>query len=276
MRYVFATLSSDPSAIEVLYRRARAALHGLEVERSVFEAPARRALAAASSDEIHAEDLYLACACAGGDSKAIELFEHRYAEVLRRIAQRAASAGVNREDLLQQVRVRLFVGSGGAPPAIGSYVGTGPLGGWVRVVAARLATELMQREARLRPAGAEAWAQVAGTDDVELASMRAEMRESFQLALETAASAISSDDRALLRQYYVHKIGVDGIAKLLGVHRSNASRAVARARSHFLREVKRMIGEQLGLTDSSLNSAFGLMRSDFALHLGSVLQTRSS
>jgi len=270
---------TDPTAIEALFERACAALPQLEVERSVFEPYARRALAAAAANEVHADDLYLACACAQGDSGAIALFENRYAEVLRRIAQRAQSAGVNREDLLQQVRVRLFVGSGAErSPSIASYVGTGPLGGWVRVVAARMATELMQRDARVRPSSIapdETWAQIAGTDDLELASMRSEMRKSFQNALETAARTISSEDRALLRQYYVHKIGVDGIGKLLGVHRSNASRAVARARNHFMREVKQMIGEQLGLSDSSLNSAFGLMRSDFALHLGSVLQTGS-
>ncbi len=263
-----------PNPLEVLYRRGREHLMHIEVAFVDFEPLARRAIAAAASlDAIHAEDLYLASACARGDSAAISVFEQRYAEVLRRVASRAQAAGVSRDEVLQQTRVRLFVGTNGEP-SITSYVGTGPLGGWLRVVAARIATELMQKDAQLRATPAdETWAQVAGSDDVELSTMRSEMRQSFQLALETAAAALSGEDRAVLRQYYVHKIGVDGIAKLLGVHRSNASRAVARARGHFLQEVKRLIGEQLGLSDSSLNSAFGLMRSDFALHLGSVLQS---
>ncbi len=263
--------------IEALYQRGRESFSELLVDRAAFEPFARRALAANGdkAEAVLADDLYLACACAQGSSQAIALFERRYAEVLNKVAFRAQSAGVNREELLQQVRVRLFVGEG----SIASYSGRGPLGAWLRVVAARIASELIQRDALLRPASTqtgETWSKIAvAQDDIEVATMRSELRGTFEAALELAAKSMASRDRALLRQYYVHRVGIDGIAKLLGVHRSNASRAVARARADFLKRVKQTLGTTLRLSDSSLNSALGLMRSDLALNLGTVLQSTS-
>ncbi len=261
--------------IETLYQRGCESLGELNVDRSVFERFAKRALAANGNnvDAVPAEDLYLACACSEGSSTAIELFERRYTAVLNKVAARAQGAGVDREELLQQVRVRLFVGDG----SIATYLGRGPLGGWLRVVAARIASELIQRDAPVRPASMglrETWSNVAvASDDVELTTMRSELRTHFEVALEQAAQEMSSTDRALLRQFYVHRVGIDGIAKLLGVHRSNASRAVARARGDFLRRVKQTLGVALRLSDTALDSAFGLMRSDLALNLGTVLQS---
>lgn len=263
------------AAIEALHDRGRGQLEkSFSVPLKAFEPYAQRALAASASPEsLHAEDLYLACACSLGISAAIEHFEATTAPVLSAIASRAQRAGVARDDFLQLLRVRLFVGGPGRP-AIESYRGTGPLGGWVRVVATRVASELIARDIKPQHSAPNeaTWSGLAGGDDVELSAMRSELRESFQEAFAAANARLTPQDRALLRQYYVHRVGVDGIAKLLGVHRSNASRAVARARGNFLRELKQLAGARLGLSDASLDSAFGLLRSDFKLNLASVLR----
>lgn len=220
----------------------------------------------------HAADLYLACACALGLSPALKRFEERYGQLLSSLASRCKGLGVSGDDFRQQLRIILFIG-GRARPAIESYSGRGPLGGWLRVVAARATIELIERERRAVGSGADDWTAVADGLDVEEGAMRGELRGVFQRAVDLAVRALTSKDRTLLRQFYVHRTGVDGIAKLLGVHRSNASRAVAKARGTLLREMKRHVGTQLGLAEGSLSSAFALMRNDVALNMGLLLES---
>ncbi len=271
-----------PETTLALYQRGCKAHPELEVDMPTFATALKRAAPVAGVEgthDIHAEDLYLACACSIDVPHAIARFEACQGALLQRLGRRAQVAGVDVSELLQLVRVRLFVASSqDAIPAIATYAGTGPLGGWLRIVVARIATELIEKNARERIFLSQKGSTLGDIRDLdgefERSILRADLRGAFQSALNNAALIMSPEERTVLRQFYVYKIGVDGIAKLLGVHRSNASRAVARARGRLLQETKRQLQPALGLSDSSLNSAFGLMRSDVGLSLERLLQTK--
>jgi RNA polymerase sigma-70 factor (ECF subfamily) len=77
-----------------------------------------RAPAGRDRGALHTADLYLACACAGGDAAGLAAFEARYiAEVPVFLAgvERGAAAV---EEVSQLVRERLFVAGAGRRPKI--------------------------------------------------------------------------------------------------------------------------------------------------------------
>ncbi|QSQ11806.1 hypothetical protein [Myxococcus landrumensis] len=98
---------------------------------------------------LHGSDLYLACACAQGETRALQAFEQH---VLRRVPARLGRLSPNIvEESVQWVRKRLLVGSAHAPPRIAGYGGRGPLLTWVAIIAARIAGDLAGMHGRQRP-----------------------------------------------------------------------------------------------------------------------------
>src|SRR5262249_26812555 len=132
-------------AIVVAAQRAwpEVALDGARFVRHIAERlPAQVALPEALAG-LHANDLYVACACADGNAAAVAIFEREY---LARVV--ASAARVNRspdfvDEVRQRLRERLLVG---AAPRIADYNGSGPLAGWVRVAVIRTALNLRRDE----------------------------------------------------------------------------------------------------------------------------------
>lgn len=222
-------------------------------------------------EHLPAEDLFLAAACSREVPRSTEEFEARNARVFETLRGVASRVAVDRDELLQTLRTRLFVPNERGHRLILTYAGRGPLAAWVRVVGTRLALELAQR-GTAGSAAQEQWERALVHTPLELAAMRDELRGPFQRALNEAVGRISATDRALLTQYYAHGVGIDGLAKLLGIHRSNASRALARARMALLSETKRALGDDLMMSGSDLSSALRLMRSDLGISLRELFQ----
>src|SRR5688572_28867733 len=86
-----------------------------------------------------ASDVALAARIARGEAAAIAAFERDVAFEIE-----AAVRKVDRDpsfvaELAQQIRIKLLVGDGTAPPKIAGYRGTGPLRAWVSIASLRLA-----------------------------------------------------------------------------------------------------------------------------------------
>jgi RNA polymerase sigma-70 factor (ECF subfamily) len=93
---------------------------------------------------LHVADLWLACACAKSDRRALETFEHEFGvEITRGLSQLAGDA-VRGDDFKQEVRHKLFIGKEGAGPKIAEYSGRGSLRRWVRITARRTYIDLMR------------------------------------------------------------------------------------------------------------------------------------
>jgi RNA polymerase sigma-70 factor (ECF subfamily) len=198
-------------------------------------------------------DLYLAAACAAGEPAALAAFEQEH---LTRVDSYVARIGLTPEmldELRQALRIRLLLDQ---PPRIGTYRGTGPLGGWVRMAAMRVAWNLLD-------AAAVAGARVA--DDGELAArvaeaapeselLRARCRPVLQAAVERAIGALDDRDKALLRFHYVEGLSVDTIGTFYRVHRATAARWLVDLRHRLMRAVRRTVAAELRLSPSEFRS----------------------
>ncbi|CAN5912392.1 hypothetical protein BH11MYX3_BH11MYX3_15570 [soil metagenome] len=127
---------------------ARAAWRDIDLdpERFVHYLATRLEPPTASVEQLHVEDLFLACACLEALPRAQVAFDRACGSG---IDLALSAAGVERADLpamRQQIQDRLLSAT---PPKLASYAGRGSLGSWVRIFA-------MREAARLLAAGAPA------------------------------------------------------------------------------------------------------------------------
>ena len=136
------------------FERARAARPGIHLDLAVFAAHVTRHVGAepdveAALASLHAEDLYLACACARGDAVALAMLEEELLGPAIAYARRAhgRTDGVV-DEAGQRLRMRLLVREPEREPQIASYPGRSPLGAWLRLAAVREARGLLRRPTR--------------------------------------------------------------------------------------------------------------------------------
>jgi RNA polymerase sigma-70 factor (ECF subfamily) len=95
--------------------------------------------------DLHVEDLYLAWACLEGNAEALATFEERMLPVIATTLARLRIEPGRRDDLLQDLRIHLIVGSAGGPGKLAQYRGRGELERWLRAIALRAAYRLASR-----------------------------------------------------------------------------------------------------------------------------------
>jgi RNA polymerase sigma-70 factor, ECF subfamily len=248
-------------------RRGRAAWPELDLPDEV----ARAHFAGKPSD--HAEDLYLACACALGHPAALAAFEERHLAQVKVFLGRMKPAPSLVDEVKQALRVRLLVAPPGEVPRIAEYAGRGTLTSWVRVAAIRLAIDLLKQSGATAPGGEDELLDQIGGGDPELEAIKERYREQVNAALRDAFAALSAEQRNLLRLSYRDGRSIDEIGALLGAHRSTAARGIAEARDAILAGAQRLLGERLRLTPSELESLVRLLRSQLHLSVSRLLIT---
>jgi RNA polymerase sigma-70 factor, ECF subfamily len=219
----------------------------------------------------HAADLYLACACAEGHSFALHAFEQH---ILQRVPHRLGQlAEFTVDDVLQELRQRLLVGRGDAPPRIADYSGRGPLLAWVRIIAARIVGELANQQGRqvLFDEPPEVLARMLSSTDPERELLREDSRQVLAEALRKALAALSERDRALLRLHHLHGLTMDRLSAMYGESRSGVARRVAQARERLLELTRSELSTRLNLGAKELDSLLGLVQSRLDLSLQGLM-----
>lgn len=190
----------------------------------------------------------LARQCAAGDRDALVEFRAIYYAPLEAGLARMGLDAARRDDVWQQLSVRLFVGDA---PRIVAYAGRGQLHGLVKVAATRLALDLLEREQRQT---SDDW--LAGTpatrSDPELHWLRAEQRAGIKEEVEQAIAALATRDRAVLRLSLVERVGIDAIARMYRMHRSTAARWIARVRDDLVAGVQARLGARWQVAPTEL------------------------
>jgi RNA polymerase sigma-70 factor (ECF subfamily) len=173
-------------------------------------------------------DLYLACACAMGDSRALEVFEARYFPDIDPALLRETRSTERHGEVAQLLRTRFFVAPPGASPQITLYAGRGDLRNWVRAAIVRTILNLVTRRPK-EVSTEEHLLEALPSDeaDPELAHMKEVYRTEFRRAFAEAMGALGSEERNLLRYGFVDGLSVDEIGALQGVHRATAARWLA-------------------------------------------------
>ncbi|MBZ4415627.1 sigma-70 family RNA polymerase sigma factor [Myxococcus sp. RHSTA-1-4] len=218
--------------------------------------------------QLRAADLYLACACAGGEPQALELFERH---VLQKVSARLGTPpGVSLDEVLQVARQRLLLGVAGSAPKIAEFSGRGSLSGWVRIVTSRIAREPLGQDGRqeLFSEPPQALERMLSRDDPEREFLQAHSRQVLSESLQAALAELSERERALLRLHHLHGLTMDRIATMYGEPRSSVARHVAQARERLLKLTRRELASRLKLDRQELESLLGFVQSrlDLSLH----------
>lgn len=244
--------------------RARRRWPGVEVDGAAFAGELGRRAAGGDDatralEALHADDLFLARACAAGDRAALAHFEREHLRAVGAFVAGIDPAPAFADEVGQRLAERLFAGGARGAGAIGDYGGRGPLGGWVRVAATRIALNLRRgarREGRRAPSVEEA---VGAALDLDYLKER--YREPFAAALREALLDLPPHRRALLRLYHVEGLSLEAMAALYRVHLATVSRRLGRAREQVAEGATRRLRERLGASASEVESLVPLVLS---------------
>ncbi|WP_437508811.1 sigma-70 family RNA polymerase sigma factor [Sorangium sp. So ce1099] len=266
-----------PSAFDAilvrLWEAGRAAWPGLDVgaglfirhlaERTPPDIDLARALA-----EVHAADLYLACACAHGLKGAVERFEASYAPTIAAFVRLIDGSPSFGDEVRQVLREKLFVHRNGELPKIAGYSGRGPLSSWVGVAAQRTGLSLVRgNSARDHTGDHELIEALPAGADPELDYLKIRYRTEFREAFHAALAALTQRERVILRLHLVSGMSHEKIGVLYKVNQSTVSRWIAKSRETIACEVQRHLHERLGVSRSDIGSLADLVASQLDLSL---------
>jgi len=229
-------------------------------ERLPADDPAR------ALDELHGSDLFVACACANQLAPAIAALERDFLPRMTASVRRIDPSPDFVDEARQRLRERLLVGT---PSRIAEYSGAGPLEGWMRVAAMRVALNLQRenrRKADLRPDPAPA-------HDPEIDLINVQYSAEVEASFRGAFARLPEEYRALLRLYYLNGMSQDQIAQDQKVERSTLSRRIAAARRFLLTETHRELQRLVpAITTASRDSLLVALRSHIDVSLESLLR----
>jgi RNA polymerase sigma-70 factor (ECF subfamily) len=215
--------------------------------------------------QVHATDLYLACACARGDVRAFDAFDEL---CLRRLDRVLHSMSIDADviaEIKQDIRSRVLIGDGGRATIV-DFSGRGDLRGWVRVMAVRQALQRLRRGRREDSIeDDEMLERLVAPYNTELDYAKGVYRQEFKRAFQSALRALPVRERTLLRQHYIDALTVDQLGVLYRVHRSTAARLIERARHAVLEGTRARMQAQLGLQPGDLDSILRMIRSQLEI-----------
>lgn len=251
------------------WRSAVRDAHAAPTDEPALVAHVRAAIAGGALPEL-AADVVLAWSVARGARDAVARFEREIAGEIAMAARKVDRDRAFVDEITQQVRVRLLVGDGDAPPRIASYRGTGPLRAWVAVAALRVALNAKRSSA---PASEDVLADVVDREpDPELRHLRTLYRAEFREALTAALAAVSDRDRALLRLRFVAGLELAQIGALYRVHESTASRWIAAALDAVATRARKQLIAKLSVGAATADSVARLVASQLDLSIARLLQ----
>lgn len=263
----------DDGALAAMLQAGRAAWPEIAVDPEAYTRFVRERLGEGGDPRaLHATDLYLACAAAAGDARALAAFERRYVADVPSFLARVERSPAVLEEVQQALRDRLFVAHPGRPPKIAEYSGRGTLGSWLRVVTLRVHHNLRRQDRDHDPLDDEGPPAPLPDGSPELALLRAHGDAAFNQALRDAFAALSPRERSLLRMHFLDGLNVDRLGLVFGVHRATAARWLSAAREQLTTGTFALLRERLAVTEKDLESLMGLLRSRLTVSLRGVLR----
>ncbi|GEM_PF-2340927 len=196
-------------------------------------------------------DVLVAFAAGLGSPRAIAELELLFAAAEAHLRGRGYSPDVAAE-ATQRARVALLTGG----RTIFTFDGRGALGAFIRVVCVRQALQ-QARDAKKTVDFDELSATALDTGP-ELELLRNTYREQVDRAMTGAWAQLSKHDRFVLSLHLHAKHSISEIAKVYGIHRINAARKLAAARTALIHGTRRLLQGELGVSSTTASSVLRL------------------
>lgn len=226
-------------------------------------------------DSLNLEELALACACAEGQVAAWAYFLECHRPALRAAARVIAgdSAGAELADSLYAELYGLQESDGTRRSLFSYFHGRSRLGTWLRSLLAQRNVDRIRAERRLRSldddqrpvADPRPPATIADPD-------RARFARLAQNALAIAIRALAPGDRLRLSSYYLQKLTLAQIGRLMGEHEATVSRKLDRVRRDLRGAVERMLRDEQGLSDAEVRACLEYAQEDTGMDLDDLLR----
>lgn len=213
------------------------------------------------------DELFLAWWASSGAAAGIAAFEAAFAPDVATLLARFHKLPA--DELRQRLRIKLFLGSAAAQPALASFTGAGSLQGWLRVTAARAFVDAARAEHRddeLDPAALLGVGPASPRDH----HAAGELSDAIKRAFAAAVAALAPRERTFLRHATVDGLTLDQIAATYEVHRATVARTLKAARAQLLADTRARAAAHLGVPASELTSALSLLDSKLDLSLSRV------
>jgi RNA polymerase sigma-70 factor (ECF subfamily) len=225
------------------------------------------------SSHIHTNDIYLACACANNDGPALAIFDDLLQKAVTVAIARVDSSPQFAAEVRQALRERLLVGPN---PRIQGYAGVGPLAGWVRTAALRLALNIRQQRTTQAMHETMFAREFAPADDPELRSIRDQHRQQLKDAVTNAIAQLTPEDRHLLRLYYIDGLTLAKLGVLYKRGRTTMLRHLETVRARVLKQTKSELRALLSLSPESCDSLLNLVAPDLEVSFRRLLEGTES
>jgi RNA polymerase sigma-70 factor (ECF subfamily) len=222
---------------------------------------------------LHGADLFLACACARGDARALQAFEEGFLAPLTAYLKRRETPRTPAGDVKQALRADLLVANGQRPPRIASYGGQGPLAAWLQIVAARTAAQMLRGRQDAPPVDPDRALLVqSAAPDPELAYLKRRYRAEVEEAFRSTLAALAPRDRTILRLHFIEGLNAESISTAYQVSKRTAERWLASAREQILDGTRRLLAQRLQIEPSQLDTLMGLVHSEIEVNLSVILK----
>lgn len=225
------------------------------------------------------DDIALALAAVMGESDAVREIERTIVEPLPRTLSRLRPTPQLVDELRQELREKLLVGTETAGAKLREYRGRGPLGAWARVIALRAAYDRARASARDQPRATDEDALadlVDAADQPDIAQLRSTYSVELRAAFLAAARRLDPQERAVLRSHAIDGLTIDQIGALYQIHRATAARWVQQAKASLLEGLRGELARRLGKGHEACDSVVALVRSRIDLSLERALRDDST
>ena len=244
---------------------------------------ARQPRLAATLPRLRIDDLFLVWWALRDPDRGIPALWAAYTEDLERLVARFHR--LDREELLQALRVKLFVAGETAPPRLSTYSGFGFLQNWLRVLATRTFLDAARELTRRRTTGLE---EAGHDEDAPLLALvveptraigardRERVHAAIRQAFATSVAALLPRERTFLRLATVNGLTLEQIAATYQVGRATVARALAAGRARLREDTRRGMIAALGISVDELDSVIRDLDTQLELSLARVLAMQPS
>jgi RNA polymerase sigma-70 factor (ECF subfamily) len=224
-------------------------------------------------DSLHLEDLALACACAEGQVSAWAYFLECFRPALRTAARAIAGddEGAELADGLYAELYGLDERDGRRRSLFDYYHGRSRLATWLRAVIAQRHVDRVRQVRRLEPLDETLEVSPVASPAAAADPDRARYATIAQVALARAIARLAPRDRLRLASYYLQRLTLAQIGRMLGEHEATVSRKLDRIRGELRQEVERMLREEHKLTERQLDACFEYALDDTSVNLERAL-----